>query len=205
MEIRRCYTWAKNWYSLFHFPFLLQVEIRILEAIAPVLHSLPCSFWCQFQASSPTETGKHSDTFLVGILVLFNSLEQLESTQLTTTWAWKCPMTANKILHATRHSGNHNIQQEKVQRQAGTCELEQMPKESCHWRGLPCQKPCKSSEKSIRSHFSMCDWEMTESQALIMKKTPNREIVSFLTSFQQHLSIMSVKMRTETILWPEDF
>ena len=56
---------------------------------------------------------RQSRTLLTGGLVLFNSFEQLESTQLTTTWAWKCLMIAYKICHAMRSKGNNSIQQNK--------------------------------------------------------------------------------------------
>lgn len=62
----------------------------------------PGSFAANSKPVVPGDAESQSSTLPMGVLVLFNSLEQLESTQLTTTWAWKCLMIAYKIWHAMR-------------------------------------------------------------------------------------------------------
>jgi hypothetical protein len=67
--------------AILFFIFPLCFKERLLY-----LGSFHCAFCSQFQARSPAETGKHSIGHIPGReLFLFNSVEQLESTQLTTT------------------------------------------------------------------------------------------------------------------------
>lgn len=82
-----------------------------------------CSFAGNSKPAVPEDAGIQTGALPMGVLVLFNSPEQLQSTQLTTTWAWKCLMIADKIRHPVRIKVITEYNRTHVQWQSTTCKF----------------------------------------------------------------------------------